>query len=148
MLYMIVVKNVNPELSSQGTILFFNFFNFISIWDDRCSLNLLWCVSQAALVKNLPSSAGDIRDSGLISGSERSLGRGHATHSSILSWRIPWTEQPGGLQSMGSQRVRHDWVTKHGACMWSVGSQGVGHNWSDSARITHKLIVINISWCM
>ena len=35
------------------------------------------------------------------------------THSSILAWRIPWTEQPGGLQSMGSQRVRHDRATKH-----------------------------------
>ena len=33
-----------------------------------------------------------------------------ATHSSILSWKISWTEEPGGLQSMGSQRVRHDWV--------------------------------------
>ena len=34
-----------------------------------------------------------------------------ATHSSILAWRIPWTEEPGGLQSPGSQRVRHDWAT-------------------------------------
>ena len=34
-----------------------------------------------------------------------------ATHSSILAWRIPWTEQPGGLQSMASQRLRHDWTT-------------------------------------
>ena len=34
-----------------------------------------------------------------------------ATHSSIHAWKIPWTEEPGGLQSMGSQRVRHDWVT-------------------------------------
>ena len=34
-----------------------------------------------------------------------------ATHSSILAWRIPWAEEPDGLQSMGSQRVRHDWVT-------------------------------------
>ena len=34
-----------------------------------------------------------------------------ATHSSILAWRIPWTEEPGGLQSMGSQRVRHNWAT-------------------------------------
>ena len=34
-----------------------------------------------------------------------------ATHSSTLAWRIPWTEEPGGLQSMGSQRVRHDLVT-------------------------------------
>ena len=35
-----------------------------------------------------------------------------ATHSSILAWRIPWTKEPGGLQSKGSQRVRHDLVTK------------------------------------
>ena len=36
-----------------------------------------------------------------------------ATHSSILVWKIPWTEEPGGLQSMGSQTVGHDWVVKH-----------------------------------
>ena len=34
-----------------------------------------------------------------------------ATHSAILAWETPWTEEPGGLQSMGSQRVRHDWAT-------------------------------------
>ena len=34
--------------------------------------------------------------------------KGMATHSSVLAWRIPWTEEPGGLQSMGSQRVRHN----------------------------------------
>ena len=41
-----------------------------------------------------------------------------ATHSSILAWRIPWMEEPGGLQSMGSQRVRHDRATKQqlGCC--------------------------------
>ena len=36
-----------------------------------------------------------------------------ATHSSILDGKIPWIEEPGGLQSMGSQRVRHDWATEH-----------------------------------
>ena len=36
-----------------------------------------------------------------------------ATHSNILAWRTPWTEEPGGLQSMGLQRVRHDRATKH-----------------------------------
>ena len=36
-----------------------------------------------------------------------------ATHSSIPAWRIPWTEEPGGLQSMGSQRVRHNWPRMH-----------------------------------
>ena len=39
----------------------------------------------------------------------QTLEKGMATHSSILAWIIPWTEEPGGLQSMGSQRVRHDW---------------------------------------
>ena len=41
-------------------------------------------------------------------GWEDPLEVGTATHSSVLAWRIPWTEEPGGLQSMGSQRVRHD----------------------------------------
>ena len=45
-------------------------------------------------------------------GWEHPLEEGMATHSSILAWRIPWTEEPGGLQSMGSQRVGHDWATK------------------------------------
>ena len=44
---------------------------------------------------------------------EDPLEEGMATHSSILAWRIPWAEEPGGLQSMGSQRVRNDWVTDH-----------------------------------
>ena len=42
---------------------------------------------------------------------EASLEKEMATHSSILAWRIPWTKEPGGLQSMRLQRVRHDWAT-------------------------------------
>ena len=42
-------------------------------------------------------------------GQEDPLEEGMATHSSIPAWRIPWTEEPGGLQSLGSQRVRHNW---------------------------------------
>ena len=65
--------------------------------------------SQVALVvKNLPVNAGNIRDTGSISGSERSLEEGMTTHSSVLAWRIPWTEEPGGLQSIGLQRVGHN----------------------------------------
>ena len=41
-------------------------------------------------------------------GQEEPLGKGMVTHSSILAWAIPWTEEPGRLQSMGSQRVSHD----------------------------------------
>ena len=62
------------------------------------------CASQVALVvKNLPANAGDVRDTSSIPGLERSPGRGHGTHSSVLAWRIPWTEEPGGLQSIGLQ---------------------------------------------
>ena len=49
------------------------------------------------MVKNSTVSAGDIRDMGLIPGSGRSPGGGHANPSSILAWRIPWTEEPSGL---------------------------------------------------
>ena len=55
----------------------------------------------------------NVGDLGLPLGWEDLLEEGTAMHSSILAWRIPWTEEPGGLQSMGLQRVGHDWVTKH-----------------------------------
>ena len=49
----------------------------------------------------------ETRDQSL--GQEDPLEKEMVTHSSILAWRIPWTEEPGGLQSMGTQRVRHNW---------------------------------------
>ena len=57
------------------------------------------------MVKNPPANAGD---TGLIPGWEGPLEKEMATHPSILAWRIPWAEEPGGLQSMGWQRVGHD----------------------------------------
>jgi len=57
-----------------------------------------------SVVKNLPMQ--ETRVPSL--GQEDPLEKGMATHSSILAWRSPWTEEPGGLQSIGSQRVRHD----------------------------------------
>ena len=66
-----------------------------------------------SVVKNLPANAGDARDSNSIPGSGRFLGEEMATHSSILAWEIPWTEEPSRLQSMGSQRVGCDVATKN-----------------------------------
>ena len=60
------------------------------------------------MVNNPPANTGDIREAGLILGQEDPLEEGMATHSSILAWRIPCTVEPGGLWSIGSQRVRHD----------------------------------------
>ena len=60
------------------------------------------------MIKSLPA----IQETQVGSfGWEDPLEKGMATHSSVLAWVIPWTEEPGGLQSMGSQRVRYDWVT-------------------------------------
>ena len=89
-----------------------------------------------------------------------------ATHSSALAWKIPWTEEPGGLQSMGSQRVGHDWATSlslftflHWRRKWqptpvflpgesqgqgslggllSMGSHRVRHDWSDLAAAASR----------
>ena len=57
-------------------------------------------------------SACNTGDLGSIPGLGRPLDKEMATHSSILAWKIPWTEEPGGLQSMGSQRVGHNLATK------------------------------------
>ena len=104
--------------------------------------------SQVALVvKNPPANAGDAREmwvQGLALVAQtvenlpamwetwvRPLGRvdpwekGMAPHSSILTWSIPWTEEPGGLQSIGSHRVRHDWLSM--ARQWEVRGLGQGH---------------------
>ena len=92
-----------------------------------------------------------------------------APHSSTLAWKIPWTEEPGGLQSMGSRRVRHDWEISvslftfmHWRRKWqptpvflpgesqgrgepagllSMGSHRVGHDWSNLAAAAA------VCWC-
>ena len=69
----------------------------------------------AQMVKSSPLSAGDSGGMGLIPGLGRSPGKGMATHSSVLAWEIPWTEEPGGLQSVGSQVIQlSDWATTVG----------------------------------
>ena len=60
------------------------------------------------MLKNPPASAEDIKDTASIPGQKDPLEEGMATHSSILSWRIPGTKEPGGLQSIGLQRVGHN----------------------------------------
>ena len=52
-------------------------------------------VQVALVIKNLPANAGDMRDTGSVPGWEDPLEEGIATHSGILAWRIPWTEEPG-----------------------------------------------------
>ena len=62
----------------------------------------------AQLVKNLHANERDARDMCSIPGLGRPLEKEMATHSRILAWEIPWTAEPGRLQSMGLQKVRYD----------------------------------------
>ena len=76
---------------------------WICLEDDGLSSG----ASQAALVvKNLPANAGDIGDAGSIPGWGRSLEAGTATPSSILAWRVPWTEKPGGRSQKSQTRLK------------------------------------------
>ena len=110
-------------------------------------------------------SACNAGDPGLIPGLGRSPGgEGMTTHSSVLAWRIPGTGEPGGLLSMGSHRVRHDWTdlaciralekemaTHSSVLAWripgaeepggllSMGSHRVGHDWSHLPAATERL---------
>ena len=77
-------------------------------------------------VKNLPARQVMQETQVWSLGGEDLLEKGMATHSSVLAWRIPWTEEPGGLQFMGPQRVGHDWAqattSQHISlsCIWNV----------------------------
>ena len=94
----------------------------VPVWRQKSSkgltLQCLWLWSQLhRLDQSFPGdwdskeSACNAGDLCSTPGSGKSLEREMATHSSMLVWRIPWTEEPGGPQSMGSQRVRQDWAT-------------------------------------
>ena len=73
-----------------------------------CPLHYSWASLVAQLVRNLPA----MRETWVRSlGGEAPLEKGMDTHSSILAWRISWTKEPGRLQSLGLQRVGHDWAT-------------------------------------
>ena len=71
-------------------------------------------------------------------GREDPLEKEMATHSSILAWRIPWAEEPGGLQSMGSQRVRHDWATSFHFTSLQRLKKAVPKNWCLQTVVLEK----------
>ena len=93
----LIKSNLAENCSRVGKL-----FWFTEGWGTR---NTRWYGTE---VKNPPADAGDWRDLGSIPGPGRLPGGGNDNAPSISAWRIPWTEEPGGLQSMGSQRVRYD----------------------------------------
>ena len=79
---------------------------------SRCSLQSLVCEYWASLVAQMAKNLPVMQETQAQSlGWEHPMEKGMATHTSILAWRFPWTEEPSGLQSMGLQRVGHNWVT-------------------------------------
>ena len=113
-------------------------------WDEyrtggKCGvledLKPAWASQVTQAVKTPPANAGDLRDVGSIPESVRSPEEGMEAHSSILAWRIPWTEKPGGLQSMGSQRVGHDWSSladMQTSLGWSQKASWKTDTWDES----------------
>ena len=103
----------------------------VSLFGNRIVANLIkckmssWTSLVAQMVKESFCNPGDL---GSIPGSGRFPGEGKGYPLQYSCWRIPWTEEPGGLQSMGSQRVGHDWITNTSLERW--GHAGVG--WTPS----------------
>ena len=95
---MAYVPSIYPLLYRKDT--FKKIFTYLVVW----VLGLPQWLSGKESTYNVEAAV----EVGLISESGRSLVEGRATHSSILAWRIQWTEEPGGLQSIGSQRVGQD----------------------------------------
>ena len=80
-----------------------------SSWKESYDKPRQCIASQLVLVvKNLPANAGDVRDAVRSLDWEDPLEECRATYSSILAWRTPWTEEPGGLLCVGLQRIGHD----------------------------------------
>ena len=100
-----------PGLSARDTHFIMVLFYCISVQCAGHKINL-WSLFGASLVAQMVKNAPAMRVTWVrFLGWEDPLEMGMATYSSILAWRIPWTEEPGRLQSMGSQRVRRDWGT-------------------------------------
>ena len=77
-----------------------------------------WASQVALVVKYPPANARVTIDKGSIPGSGRSLGGGHETHTSILAWRIPWTEEPGSYSPKGCKELDMTEVTSHKPIVW------------------------------
>ena len=104
MLQSIVSQRVGRELATEQKqcITYIYHLNHFKVFGSSLSGDSQVIV----VVKNPPANAGDSGDLVWIPGSRTSLEKEMATHSSVFAWKIQWTEEPGGLQFMGLQRVR------------------------------------------
>ena len=110
--------------------------------DDIEHISTVMSISGLSKWFGSKESACSAGDTGSVLGREDALEEGMATHCSTLAWRIPWTEEPGGLQSKGSQRVRHDrgdWAHTH-----RLFATGMSFRWSVCSNLlsVHFLITL------
>ena len=119
---------------------------FLCIW--TCLSYLWWTSLVAQMVKHLPT----MRETQVQSlGQEDPLKKEMATHSSILAWKIPWTEEAGRLQFMGSHRVGHDWSNSAAAAaavkamVFSVVMYGCD-SWTIKTAECQRIDVFEL-WC-
>ena len=93
----------------------------------------IWASQEALVVKNPPVNAGVIKDTGSIPGWRRSSGEGMATYSSVLVWRIPWTEEPGGaaVHWVTNSRTWLRWLSTHTHIylLWTKNIPGTTWGW-------------------
>ena len=115
------------------------------LWWWKCSLSYIRASQVVLMVKNhLP-----VQEMWVWSlCREDPLEKEIATHSSILVWKMPWTEEPGRLQSMGSQRVGHDWATEHthSLCHWLAVPLAAAAQWQVSAGVTKCTTQLLSQW--
>ena len=112
--------NLSKERTTKKHFLYQK--DFKDQWDKDDNLNIpIWASLVAQMVKHLPA----MQETWVLTlGQEDPLEKKMATHSSTLAWKIPWTEEPGRLQSMWSQRVGHDWATLL-TFIWGAGFPSV-----------------------
>ena len=104
-LLLLLLEHGPDKFVIMGSLFIYSLREYPCLWLTLCKY--VWVSLAALVVKTLPTSEGDIRDASLIPGSEDSLEKAMAAYSSILAWRIPWTEEPGRLWPIGLRRVRH-----------------------------------------
>ena len=112
-------RDIKNQDASQCHYLWEHLINCRHPFANVCQVRLRelrQCNPGGTVVKNPPSNARDAEEAVSIPGREDPLEKEIATHSSILAWEITWTEEPGRLQFMGLQRVRHKWAC---TCMLS-----------------------------
>ena len=115
-----------------------------------CSTNTSW-TKQASFVAEMVKNSPAVQETRVQSlGCDDPLEKGMATNSSILAWRIPGIKEPGGLQSMELQRVRHNWVTNtftfSNFCVWIYFNLQINDHKSKSVLYDNLLLFESYTW--